>query len=320
MCGGDQQHPNPPHVSEDLWQHIHDVHCHVIDTPDTLPLLRPSCNDIKTTKLWIMGTKPDDWDIVQTCSIEYGSRVVSAFGIHPWFAHTIQNPTVSLDSLKSRLELNSSALVGEIGLDGVATHTGTSTKYDMDTQYSLFTQQWVIAASLKRPVSIHAVGCFGRLEGFFKEQLEGVPKDLSKKQRHMLKKARELDEEREERDPNTHPSLVKWPPAIMLHSYSGSTESIRNILRYPTPVASRFYFSFSYFVNSRTPFERMKEKILAVPDDRILVESDLDNVGSVDDACALALDLVARAKGWTLEDAALRTGRNAVRFLSRVGV
>ncbi|KAI9350853.1 hypothetical protein BDR26DRAFT_851636 [Obelidium mucronatum] len=318
MCGALPEHPVAPHLEDSLWNHIHDVHCHVIDTLETLPLLSSQ----QVASVWVMGTKPKDWEQVQRLGQgEHKEKVIQAFGIHPWFAHTISDPATSLSELKSLLANNLHSFVGEIGLDGVATHPGTSQKYDMPTQLSLFTQQWNIAAELKRPVSVHAVGCFGKLEGFFQVYLKDVPKDMSRKQRDKLMRDNDGGTVLQQQDGDVprHPSLEKWPPAIMLHSYSGSTESIRNILRYPKSVSSRFYFSFSYFVNSRTPFDRMKEKIAAVPDDRILIESDLDDMKAVDNACILALDLVARAKGWSLEDAAVRTGANALRFLSRVG-
>ncbi|KAJ3072628.1 hypothetical protein HDU98_003206 [Podochytrium sp. JEL0797] len=304
--------PPIPYLPPEAWSHIHDVHCHVIETPSTLA----SLPTLQTSKLWLMGTKPSDWPLIEQCgsAVSMATRVVQAFGIHPWFAHQTIDSGESLAALRILLDRHPASFVGEIGLDGVATHPGTAMKYDMTQQLDSFRSQWALAAELKRPVSVHAVGCFGKLEEFFAECLRDVPKDVSRKQREKLKKAGLVVEEEDE-----HPSLAKWPPAIMLHSYSGSVESIRNISRYPTAVASRFYFSFSHFVNSRTPFERMREKIRAVPDDRILVESDLHNVERVDEAVALAVELVARAKGWSLEETAVRTGANAMRFLSRIG-
>ncbi|ORY47275.1 Metallo-dependent hydrolase [Rhizoclosmatium globosum] len=265
-----------------------------------------------------MSAKPSEWPAVDQAGTDEAikDRVVQAFGLHPWFLHQLTDPDAALAELRNYLLKHPSALVGEIGLDGVATHPNTTTKYEFDQQLNYFTKQWNLAAELRRPVSVHAVGCYGKLEAFFQDSLRDVPKDLSRKQRDRLKKDFDYVEE----DPTLHPSLKKWPPAIMLHSYSGSTESIRNILRYPSTISTRFYFSFSHFVNSRTPFDRMKEKICAVPDDRILIESDLNDARVVDGACMLALDLVAKAKGWSLEDAAIRTGANALRFLSRVGV
>ncbi|KAJ3211159.1 hypothetical protein HDU82_006579 [Entophlyctis luteolus] len=310
-----------PQTSLSILQSVHDAHCHCVETPESLELVRT----LNVGRLWLMGTRSSDWDAVAQWKAAYPDRVVAAFGseflgvfvegYHPWFVHEIADTTAALSSLRARLEESPDALLGEIGLDGVAAHPGTSTKYDMEGQVTMFEAQMKLAAELGRPVSVHAVGCFGRLESYFQMLAESVPKDLSRKQKDKLRNLGAPIPS--EADLASHPSLRNWPPAIMLHSYSGSAESIRNIMRLPKSVSSRFYFSFSHFVNSRTPFERMKEKICLVPDDRLLVESDLHNAQLVDDACLKALDLVARSKGWSLEDTALKIGGNSLRFLSK---
>jgi TatD DNase family protein len=62
------------------------------------------------------------------------------------------------------------------------------------------------------------------------------------------------------------------PPKVMLHSYGGSVEEIPKFCKL-RGIGKRFYFSFSHAINARTP-EKLAARIAAVPDDRLLIESD----------------------------------------------
>jgi hypothetical protein len=62
------------------------------------------------------------------------------------------------------------------------------------------------------------------------------------------------------------------PPKVMLHSYGGSVEEIPRFCKL-RGIGDRFYFSFSHAINARTP-EKLAARIAAVPDDRLLIESD----------------------------------------------
>jgi Tat protein secretion system quality control protein TatD with DNase activity len=203
-------------------------------------------------------------------------------------------------------------------LDGVATYPGTKEKYDMDHQLSIFNLQMKLAAELNRPVSVHAVQCFGKLMDIFDKMSVGVPKPISKRKLNQMKKDNEIADPSSSTaiSPEGQEALRRWPPAIMLHSYSGSPEQIQKLLRYPPVVSSRFYFSFSKVVNGRsTLVSKTHERIRAVPDDRILIESDLHDAGVVNDACVSAAQLVAEAKGWSVGETILKTEENAARFL-----
>jgi len=70
---------------------------------------------------------------------------------------------------------------------------------------------------------------------------------------------------------------VGCPTAVMLHSYSGSPEEVMRFCRLPA-IGPRFYFSFSSAINARTP-DKLVARIRAVPDDRLLVESDQVRAG-----------------------------------------
>lgn len=96
-----------------------------------------------------------------------------------------------------------------------------------------------MAAEFQRPVSVHCVKGYGHLLDFF----AGLAKA-----------------------PDT------CPPKVMLHSYGGSVEEISRFCKLPN-IGERFYFSFSHAINHRTP-EKLRARVAAVPDDKLLLESD----------------------------------------------
>ncbi|KAJ1676501.1 Cut9-interacting protein scn1, partial [Spiromyces aspiralis] len=99
---------------------------------------------------------------------------------------------------------------------------------------------------------------------------------------------------------------------IMLHSYSGSLESLKSLLKLGTVGKERIYFSFSQFVNGRS--SKFVEVIKHVPDDRILVESDYHNLESIDAQMDEVERLVASAKGWSAEKAREASYANSCEF------
>jgi Tat protein secretion system quality control protein TatD with DNase activity len=107
-----------------------------------------------------------------------------------------------------------------------------------------------------------------------------------------------------------------YPPRICLHSYSGSADMLRQWMHASVP--ARVYVSFSTAVNLSTEAVRSKvdDVIRVVPDDRVLLESDLHQAGDVMDG--MLEDMyrrVCQAKGWELEDGVERIGRNYEAFV-----
>ena len=81
----------------------------------------------------------------------------------------------------------------------------------------------------------------------------------------------------------------------------------------------RFYFGFSSFANMRANCHKTAAVIAAVPDDRLLLESDLEDPDDVPHALNTMLHTMAEAKGWTVEQTAAITKRNAQRFATAHG-
>ena len=84
----------------------------------------------------------------------------------------------------------------------------------------------------------------------------------------------------------------------------------------------RLFFGFSHSVNvamggapGSKAHAALLEAIRAVPTDRLLVESDVDEEERSAAATALAVRLVADARSWSLEEAAARTAQNGLRFM-----
>lgn len=107
-----------------------------------------------------------------------------------------------------------------------------------------------------------------------------------------------------------------FPPRICLHSFSGSMSTLDQWTRKNVP--SQIYVSFSTAVNMSTEAVRSKvdEVIRAVPDDRVLVESDLHTAG--EDMDGLLEDMyrhVCKVKGWELEDGVARIRDNYHKFI-----
>ncbi|KAL6750458.1 TatD family [Haematococcus lacustris] len=162
------------------------------------------------------------------------------------------------------------AVLGECGLDRAAVVPGTKASQSLPHQLSLLRTQLALAAQLQRPASLHCV----RATGHMMALLSSTP-------------AEEL------------------PPRIMLHSFNGPPDSIKQLLALPRGVGSRLYFSFSATINARSGAGRDKlvARIRAVPQDRLLAETDEDDAGRMDAALGAVLQLVAEARGWTAEQA-----------------
>jgi Tat protein secretion system quality control protein TatD with DNase activity len=82
-------------------------------------------------------------------------------------------------------------------------------------------------------------------------------------------------------------------------------------------IGGRFYFSFSWAVHQRMDRQRVMDVMKHVPDDRLLMESDLGetDIEAYEDAMMRIATLIGEAKGWSLEDVYDRTQRNFGSFV-----
>jgi len=98
-------------------------------------------------KMFCMSAKRADWRAIAELVGKFPEQIIPSFGIHPWYAH--QYKSDDLTFLDSLLQKYLSAIVGEIGLDGL--------KGYLILQQELFFAQLSLAKKHHRPVSIHCV-------------------------------------------------------------------------------------------------------------------------------------------------------------------
>jgi len=129
---------------------------------------------------------------------------------------------------------------------------------------------------LNRPCSIHCVNAHGPLSEFLRKR------------------------------PKTDQALVA------LHSFSGKKDMVTTYLKIKH-LSKRVYFGFSFAINMRAE-KRTRETLAMIPDDKILLETDLDDPRYVDEYIDLIVKVVSEVKGWTIAETIRICNENANRF------
>jgi Tat protein secretion system quality control protein TatD with DNase activity len=106
-----------------------------------------------------------------------------------------------------------------------------------------------------------------------------------------------------------------FPPRICLHSYSGHVDQLKLYIHPSVP--AKVYFSFSIAINwGAGGGEKTEEAIRAVPDDRLLVESDLHTAGvQMDSSLEKVCRKICQIKGWGVRQGVEILGRNWREFV-----
>jgi Tat protein secretion system quality control protein TatD with DNase activity len=261
-----------------------------------------------------------------------------------------------LEGLRQRLRDIPVAIVGEIGMDrgfripdplqGIPARNTrfkrlSRYKVKMDQQKLIFKAQLRVAGEFARPVSVHAVACHGAVFDTFRDLWKGheVPveknHDLRRRRRKVgldqyeyLPDAVDSDSDA---DHSTHDGKTEepiplsgacFPPRICLHSFSGPVEQLRQYLKPATPgfrYPSDIFFSYSTTINtnpSRGHMIKVNCTLESVPDNAVLIESDLHRAGEQqDDALESATLLVAQVKNWPPAKTVECLNRNWERFV-----
>ena len=249
-----------------------------------------------------------------------------------------------LDQTRKYLEQLPLALVGEIGLDRAfripdASQPGRMEETEPDLtpggregrrlspyrvginhQRAILKAQLNLAGELGRAVSVHGVAAHGIVFETLQETWKGhekrVVSNRERKRRGSVEGAHVQDEDDDSSDPGERraPEPQSYPPRICLHSYSGPPEPLRQYFHASIP--AEIFFSFSQVINfSTAAVSKAAEVIKAVPEDRILVESDLHRAGPrMDSLLEEMVRSICKLRGWSLEDGVKRLGRNWKRF------
>ena len=191
-------------------------------------------------------------------------------------------------------------------------------RVEMHHQKMLLKAQLNLAGEMQRAVSVHGVSAHGILFETLQETWRGHEKPvLSKRQRKRrasVDAAHENDDEPEMAKSNSGPDGPKpFPPRICLHSYSGPPDTISQYLHPSIP--ADIFFSFSTLVNFSPETKKAVAAIKAVPNDRILVESDLHAAGErMENLLEEIIRTICRIKEWSLEDGAKQLSSNWMHF------
>ncbi|KAI9297209.1 Metallo-dependent hydrolase [Neoconidiobolus thromboides FSU 785] len=270
-----QETPSQQDISSIDLTELIDSHCHIQDSynPEEFKITTTTCK-----KLAVMGTLTNDWDKVSQLYDLFPKRVIPCFGIHPWFSEKTSNEFKRdkewIDLLLSNLKKCKGAMVGEIGLDKIAVDPITKQLYPFTLQLHQFKLQFQLSALLNLPCSIHVVQCQGSILDYFTH----IKKDLLKP----------FDDPTKE--------YLSFPKNLMLHSFSGSDESAKGILKISTQFHfPKIYFSISKLVNGRMNFNKFNKLINTIPRDRILLESDTHNINYIDEVMRDIIVLISQA-------------------------
>ncbi|KAL4952458.1 hypothetical protein BDW69DRAFT_195665 [Aspergillus filifer] len=251
-----------------------------------------------------------------------------------------------LSETRSRLEAFPYALVGEVGLDRAFRLPQPWTQEEMESrngamtpgsregrklsphqvrpehQKAVLEAQLRLAGELQRPVSVHSVQGHGGVVEVFKSIWKGHEKKVaSRRERKRRGSHAEAHAESDAEDANGASASGKeekkprpFPPRICMHSYSGPPETLSHFMHSSNP--STLYFSFSSVINFSHHSDRSVEVIKALPDDRVLVESDLHIAGKeMDDKLEEVTRHICEIRGWELKQGVQQLADNWKRFV-----
>ncbi|RGP79684.1 cut9 interacting scn1 [Fusarium longipes] len=258
----------------------------------------------------------------------------------PGFVASLPTPVAVSTFLKeteSRLSANPHALVGEIGVDkafrlpepwnpsehverdSTLTPGGREGRHlsvhrvKIEHQRDILAAQLRLAAQTRRAVSVHGVQAHGVLHDTLAATWKGHEREvITRRKRRLVAKGAEDFSDEEDEDDSEKP----YPPRICLHSFSASVEVLKQYLN-PT-IPARIFVSLSTAVNLSTDAGRTKtdDVIRALPDDSVLVESDLHIAGEpMDKALEDIYRHVCGVKGWELEEGIRKIAKNYEEFV-----
>lgn len=185
-------------------------------------------------------------------------------------------------------------------------------RVSMSHQKKVLLAQLALAGELQRAVSVHGVQAHGVLYETLAQTWKGYEKKkASKKDRRKADLTAPGSFQSEDEDSGPKP----YPPRICLHSFSGPAETVKQYIASTVPC--EVFFSFSTTINAWVEHGegKVEAAVKMVPDDRIVVESDLHTAGDRMDAyLEEGVRKICAVKGWPLEDGVKQLAKNWKHF------
>ncbi|KAM5367532.1 hypothetical protein BFJ70_g7662 [Fusarium oxysporum] len=271
---------------------------------------------------------------VEAAKEQHYKGVLSPAPTDPAFWRDLPVPiaiSTFITETRARLLEDPFAMVGEIGLDkpfrlpmhwpdlkpeldpdrtpgGRQRRPLSQHRISLAHQKAVFMAHLKLAGELGRPVSVHGVQVHGILYDALTECWKGHEL-RGRRSRHKEKK-----EGKAEQQPGNAPK--PYPPRICLHSFSGKSDAVKQYLK--TSIPAKIFFSFSKTNNLRSDEERKKaeDAINIVPDNRVLVESDLHTAGErMDNELEEMYRMICEVKGWGLDEGVGKIADNYREFV-----
>lgn len=192
-------------------------------------------------------------------------------------------------------------------------------RVSLDHQRKVLTAQLRLAGEMQRSVSVHGVAAHGVVYETVAATWKGHEKRVpSKKDRRKAEAAANADPEPTETEDAASQSAgpQPYPPRICLHSYSGPAETVKQYIASSVPC--EVFFSFSTTINawSDNGDGKVEAALRMVPDDRVLVESDLHTAGDrMESYLEGGVRKICEVRGWELEEGVKQLCRNWMRFV-----
>lgn len=189
----------------------------------------------------------------------------------------------------------------------------TTYRVDMNHQRRVLLTQLAVAGKLKRAASIHGVQAHGILHDTMASLWKGFERPSMSKRQQKKMQSSSADAQTTGDVPAKD---LPFPPRICLHSYSGPAEAVKQYTASRVPC--EVYFSFSVTINTWSDDcnGKVEAAVRAVPDDRILMESDLHTAGQDMDRCLKEVACkICQIKGWEIRPGTAQLARNWKRFV-----
>jgi len=141
---------------------LFDSHCHLQD--DRIYASRKTVVEEALgrgiSRISVNGCCESDWERVTQLGREFPfPTIIPNYGLHPWFLETRSESW--LTALRSALVSHPEAGLGECGLDK---SPRVLERTPLDVQADLLSQQLKLGKELGRPISLHCVKAWGRMQ------------------------------------------------------------------------------------------------------------------------------------------------------------